>query len=75
MAAPEHSSLKTMGFAERPLSGNRDGRLGTLHSVTTGRFRESKSHRPLSGDESEERTVPSVPFVAVRRCRASTAGF
>jgi len=66
MAAPEHSSFKTMGFAERPLSGSSDGRLGTLHSVTTGRFRESKSHRPLSGDESEERTVPSVPIPDIK---------
>ena len=30
--------------------------------MTTGRFQEAEPHRLLSGDESEERTVPSVPF-------------
>jgi hypothetical protein len=35
---------------------------GTKHSVTTGRFQEAEPHRLLSGDESEERTVPSCPL-------------
>jgi hypothetical protein len=41
--------------------------LGALDSVTSGSFRESKPHWLLSGDESEEGTVPSVPKAAVRR--------
>lgn len=35
--------------------------MGTMHSVT-GRFQESNLHRLLFGNESEEKTVGSVPF-------------
>ena len=39
---------------------------GRPRPVTTGRFQETKFHRPLSGDESEEMTVASRPFAAGR---------
>lgn len=35
--------------------------LGTLNSVTTGRFQEAEPHWLLSGNQSEERTVSWVP--------------
>ncbi len=35
------------------------------YAGTTGRFRESKAHRPLSGDEFEEVTVASRPSADV----------
>ena len=34
---------------------------GRKHMVTTGRFRESEFHWPLSGYEFEERTVATRP--------------
>jgi len=39
--------------------------MGTMHSVTTGRFLESEFHQPLSGDEFKERTVASRPRHAI----------
>lgn len=41
--------------------------MGTLHSVTNGCFREFEFHRLLSGDESKERTVASVPKAEMDR--------
>ena len=38
---------------------------GTFYSVATGCFRESEFHRPLSGDESKEKTVSWVPKAEV----------
>ena len=38
--------------------------MGRKYSVTTGRFREAKFHRPLSDDEFEEVTVASRPKAA-----------
>ena len=40
--------------------------MGRKYSVTTGRFREAKFHRPLSDDEFEEVTVASRPLCADR---------
>lgn len=45
--------------------------MGTLYSVTTGRFREAEPQWLLLGDESEERMVPSVPNPAVGVLRGS----
>ena len=36
---------------------NESTALGRQHSVMNGRFQESKFHRPLFGDQIEERTV------------------
>lgn len=38
---------------------------GREQSVTTGRIKESEIYRPLSGEESEERTVASRPKAAI----------
>ena len=40
--------------------------LGTLLPAGIGRFRESESRWPLSGDESEERSVSLVPKTAIQ---------
>ena len=46
--------------------------MGTLYSVTTGRFREAEPQWLLLGDESEVRTVPSVPKAEVAHFKKPT---
>lgn len=53
--------LNALEQRKRPLTHGSTTALGREYSVATGRFREAKSHWPLSGSEFEERTVAARP--------------
>ena len=48
------------------LPGYSNVSLGQLYAVTNCHFLEAEPHWQLLGDESKERTVPSVPIPAIR---------